>query len=270
MDKKNSEKELINYFRGLGLKVNTSTKARGHNGFFLKNRIDVSKDVQWKIPTLVHEFAHYVHSKIEPDMEKTGGSISALFCSSNPLIEKELMEVTHFVDRNSLCEKLEQNKRFVRAKIKDYESIIKEDYPKFMRSKRFKEFERYIKKSDAKYLLKYDRVKLIKGFFKKEIKIYTIDTLERDFPDMPRAFCAYIRLHSYQKKQSRISARINKIKKYYRRPSELFARFVQGFYTNKSDILNIAPISSEIFLNLLDQGYYKNLKGIFDEFQKEA
>ena len=263
MDKRNSERELINYFKSLGLKVNTSTKARGHNGFFLKNRIDVSKDVQWKIPTLVHEFAHYVHSLIEPNMEKTGGTFYALFGTDNPVIKNELLDVTHFVDKNSLCEKLKRHKLAVREKIKEFEKIIKADYPKFMRSKRFREFEKYIRKSDAKYLLKYDRVKLIRGFWHKESKIFTIDTIERDFADMPRAFAAYIRMHSYQKKQSRISARINKSQKYYSKPTELFARFVQGLYTDRETVEKLAPTACSRFFELLEKGHYKSLGEIF-------
>ena len=31
---KPEKKELIKYFKSLGLSVNTSTKARGHQGFF--------------------------------------------------------------------------------------------------------------------------------------------------------------------------------------------------------------------------------------------
>ena len=262
MDKRNSERELINYFKSLGLEVHTSTKARGHNGFFLKNRIDVSKDVQWKIPTLVHEFAHYIHSLIEPEMERTGGTLHALFGTDSPVIKNELVNVTHFVDKNSLCERLNHHKKIVKDKIRQFENVIKEDYPKFMRSKKFKEFEKYIKKSDAKYLLKYDRIKLIRGFWNRKTKIYTIDTIENDFKDMPKAFAAYIRLHSYQKKQARISARINKSKKYYEKPTELFARFVQGIYTDRENVIKLAPKTSEIFFNLLENGHYKNLKEV--------
>ena len=32
--------QLIKYLESLGLRVNTTTKARGHLGFFMKNRID--------------------------------------------------------------------------------------------------------------------------------------------------------------------------------------------------------------------------------------
>lgn len=259
------EKELIKYFRSLGIEVNTSTKARGHHGFYLKNRIDVSKNIPpyRKIPTLIHEFAHYIHAKIEPGMERTGGTLEVLFNLNSPTLKEELLEVTHFVDKNSLCKKLEYHKTLIKEKIKQYENIIKEDYPEFMRSKRFKEFEKYIKKSDAKYLLKYDRIKLVKGFWMQKTKLYTIDTIEKDFTDMPKAFAAYIRLKSYQKKQARVSARINKSKKYYSKPTELFARFVEGIYSDKEYIQSIAPTTYKQFNSLLNQGHYKELAQLF-------
>ena len=254
--------ELIKYFKSLGLTVHTTTKARGHQGFFLKNRIDISKNISENrvVPTLLHEFAHYIHSKLEPDMNKTGGSLEVLFQSNNPLYKEELIKVTNFVDNNSLCIRLFEHKDRVKQKIKEYEAEVKKYYPKFMRSKKFKEFDRYIKRSNARYLLKYDRVKLIEGgFFKKTTKLYSIDNIERDFTDMPLAFAAYIRLHSYQKKQARISARINKYKKYYERPCELFARFVEGIYLDKEWVEAIAPNVSRQFFDLLKSGYYMEL-----------
>ena len=74
------KKELIKYFKSLGITVHTGTKARGHQGFFLKNRIDISKNVPENrvVQTLMHEFAHYIHSKLEPDMNKTGGTLNFL------------------------------------------------------------------------------------------------------------------------------------------------------------------------------------------------
>ena len=100
--------ELIRYFKSLGLTVHTGTKARGHQGFFLNNRIDISKNISENrlIPTLLHEFAHYIHSKLEPNMNKTGGSLEILFKSDNPIYKEELIKVTNFVDNNSLCVRL--------------------------------------------------------------------------------------------------------------------------------------------------------------------
>ena len=258
------KKELINYIKSLGLQVHTGTKARGHQGFFLKNRIDISKNIPENkiIPTLLHEFAHYIHSKIEPDMNKTGGSLYQLFGCENSVFLEELIKVTNFVDENSLCVRLYEHKSRVKDKIKEYDKFIKLYYPKFQRSKKFKEFDKFIKKSNARYLLKYDRVKVIeRGFFKRNIKIYSIDNIEKDF-EMPQAFAAYIRLKSCARKLARISSRINKYKKYYEKPAELFARLIEGLYIDKEWTEALAPNVVKRFYELLNAGYYMELKTI--------
>ena len=55
-------KEIIQFFKSLGIDVHTTTKALGHQGFFRLNRIDISKDIKPErvIPTLIHEFSHYI------------------------------------------------------------------------------------------------------------------------------------------------------------------------------------------------------------------
>ena len=83
---------------------------------------------------------------------------------------------------------------------------------------------------------------------------------------MPKAFVSYIRLKSYQKKQSRISARINKYRKYYEKPCELFARFVEGIYLDREWVEAIAPNISKEFFDRLDDGYYMELKNVFTQF----
>lgn len=260
-------KELIKYFRQLGLEVHTSTKARGHQGFYLKNRIDISKDIPECriVPTLLHEFAHYVNTLIDPNMLKSGGDLSILFDTENvDIIEKELLQVTSIVDKSARCESLNQHKSLIKSKIIGYEKIIKNKYPKFMRSKKFKEFDKYIKKSNARFLLKHDRIKLVSGLFFKKIEVYTIDNIERDFTDMPPEFAAYIRLKSCQKRQARISSRINKLKKYYAKPTELFARLVEGLYLSPDLVKSSAPHTCELFYNLLEKDYYPHLKDVFD------
>lgn len=314
---KDLAKKLIKYFKSLGIEVYTNTKARGHQGFFLKNRIDVSKNTREEriVPTLLHEFAHYIHDKLEKDMAKTGGTIEVLFNLEenkksetqkahkeeyktpvqlimnlfgqknepapvkieeiNPKlfvqIESELLAVTNFVDENSLGHKLLIHKEQVKKKIKHYESQIKEDYPKFMRSKKFKEFDKYIKKSKAKYLLKFDRVKLVSpvfGIFSNKTEIFSIDNIEHDFPDMQRAFCAYIRLKSNMRKQSRISKRINTSSKYYSKPTELFSRFIEGLYIDLEQTKALAPVVYQRFFELLEQGYYFELKHVLEMLQE--
>lgn len=264
-----NKRELINYFKTLGLDVHTSTKARGHQGFYMKKRIDISKNIPESrvVPTLIHEFAHYIHSKIEPNMAKSGGSLVLLFDDENfEIYKKELVKVTNFVDTNSKCEKLIYHKNIIKNQITEYEKIIKNHYPKFLRSKKFKEFDKYIKKSKARYLLKYDRVKLISGVFFKKYEILTIDNIEKDFCDIPEEFAAYIRLKSCQKRQTRISAKINKLSKYYEKPAELFARFVEGLYLSSQTVKDLAPHTYNRFFKLLNSGYYYELKQVVNAF----
>ena len=262
------EKELIKYFKDLGLTVNTRTKARGHQGFFLKDRIDISKNVSEErvVPTLLHEFAHYVHYQLEPKMNITGGSFKTLFGEDSPKFEQELYKVTNFVDENSLCVKLFEHKDRIKVLIREYESIIKSEYPDFMRSKPFKQFDKYIKKSDARYLLKYDRVRVVSGFWRKTSRLLSVSNLEKDFPDMPSAFAAYIRLRSAQRKQSRVSARINKLHKYYMKPNELFARFIEGLYLDKEWVKALAPYTTEKFYQKLKEGKFKDLEPVIYKY----
>lgn len=266
------EKELIRYFKSLGLEVHTGTKARGHQGFYMKNRIDISKNIpECRVaPTLLHEFAHYIHSKLEPQMLRTGGTLEVLFNDTNTeTYKKELIEVTLFVDKNAKCERLEHHKELIKEKILEQENIIKKTYPKFQRSKKFKEFDKYIKNSNAKYLLKYDRVKLITGMFFKKTEVYSIENIEKDFCNMPEAFAAYIRLNSWRKKQAQITAKINKLKKYYQKPTELFARLMEGLYLNPKRIQTIAPHTCQRFYELLNSGYYKELGNLAEYFNPQ-
>ena len=110
------KKDFLKYLKSLGLKVNTGTMARGNKGFFCKNRIDISKKIEEErfLDTLAHEFAHYVHSKIEPSTFNKGGSLKMLFdCDDISSIEKELIEITNFIDPNSKLEKLLQIKEHI-------------------------------------------------------------------------------------------------------------------------------------------------------------
>ena len=252
-------KKLVADLKSLGLEVHTTTKARGHLGFFMKNRIDISKDVPENrfVQTLLHEFAHYVHYRINPNIGRTGGTLEELFGKNlPPNFEEELLKVTNFVDENSLCVRLYELKDRNKSKIEELEKIVKSEYPKFQRSKRFKEFEKFIKKSEAKYLLKHDGVRLVSGFFIKKFRDISIVNLERDFPDIPKSFCAYIRLRSCQKRNARISAKINKLRKYYTRPTELFARFVEGLYLDNEWVHALAPQACEIFYEKLNEKFY--------------
>ena len=246
----------------LGIEVHTTTKARGHQGFYRTGRIDISKNLPENriIPTLLHEFTHYIHAQIEPEMLKTGGSFEKIFDGENYFYEKELTRVTQFVDENSRLTKLYRLRDAVREKIDRQEEIILEYFPEFQRSKPLKQIEKIVKKTNAKYLLSYDRVKILNFFGRNNAKMLSIEWLERDFPEFDRGICAYIRFKSLQRRQTRLSSRINRYKKYYSKPCEMFARLVEGLYLDEEWVCALAPHTTERFFELLQCGYYKELK----------
>lgn len=268
-----TKRNLVEFLRSLNIEVKTNTKAHGNNGLYQKNRIDISRGLKEEqaIEVLVHEFAHHIHYKVDKDFLKKGGSLENLF-NTNDIgeIKSELIKITNLIDKNSRLKIFMDAKEDASKQIKGMQSAIRRDYPEFMRSKKFPEFEKYIKNSDAKYLVKYDAIRLMQGFFFKKERILTIKTLETDFPDMPKAFQLYIKLCSMQRKQAKISRRINKMNKYYEKPTELFARYVQGYFSTPETISTVAPITTKRFKELLDSGYYKELKDLFEIFGKKA
>lgn len=260
----NLKLKLIKHIKKEGIDLRTDTKARGNLGLFSENRIDIHKKLPDDkfIEVLLHEYAHLIHKKLETDMAKTGGNLNVLFDTDDiEEIKKELVHVTGFVDENALLLKFEAKKYAYKIKIKAYENLIKKDYPNFLKSKPFEEFEKYIKKSDARFLLKYDHVRLITPFLRRE-KVYSIDTMEKDFPKMPHSFRLYIRICSLTRKSKNIQKRKNKLKKYYEKPSELFARFIQGLFVDENTIKEIAPNTYARFNTLLKTGYYNGLDKI--------
>lgn len=267
-----TKRNVIDFLRDCGIEVKTNTKARGNQGLYQKNRIDLSRNIKddKAIAVLVHEFAHHIHYKIDKDFIKNGGSIEKLFDTKDiSEIKSELVQVTRLTDKNSRLTVFLEAKEETSKTIKSMQSAIKRDYPNFLRSKKFPEFEKYIKNSDAKYLVKYDAIRIIKGFFIKKEHILTVKNLENDFPDMPKAFQIYIKLCSMVRKQAKLTRRINKLTKYYEKPTELFARFVTGYFITPETIETVAPITVKQFLKLLNNGYYKELKDFFETFGKQ-
>ena len=266
-----TKKNVIEFLRSLDIEVRTNTKARGNNGLYQRNRIDVARglDEEKAISVLVHEFAHYIHSKIDKDFVRNGGSLECIFKVINcEEIQKELVELTNHLDKNSKMNIFLKAKDEVSHQIKGMQKVIQNEYPKFQRSKKFDEFEKYIKDTDAKYLVKYDAVRLTAGFFFKKERVLTVKNIEQDFPEMPKPFQLYIRLCSMQRKQAKITRRLNKMNKYFEKPTELFARFVQYYFSNSSEVEKLAPTATQRFKELLNSGYYKELKDFFEIFKQ--
>lgn len=210
------KENLIKYFESLDIEICTNTNARGHKGYFSGNKIEISKTIKKRkfVPTLLHEFSHYIHTKIEKNLLQTGGNIKAIFnlptkdCDNETVktFEEELFKVTNFVDSGSLCS-----------------------------------------------ILKSCREKLINK----------IDKLENKAFKSQQALFYNMELETLQKEKRRICRCINKYKKYYMTPAELFARFIEGLYLDGDKVKDVAPNAYNRFFNLLEKGYYHELKNVF-------
>ncbi len=262
------EEQILDFLKKRKLQISLNTKARGHLGFYCNEKITISKNLSQsrKIQVLLHEFAHKIHSEIEPENYQKGGTIEKIFQTSCiELFEKELLKVTNFVDENSLCLTLENIRNDYKLKVNIYEKEIKKEFPNFAKSKKFNEYEKYQRKTKckSKYFLKYDHIKILAPlFFKTEF--YTIEKIDEDFPQLPYNFKNYLKLLSVYRKQKRIQNKIAKLKRYYKKPTELFARFVEGLVKNEEMVKVLAPTTYSQFQRLSKIGYYNDLPKLLD------
>lgn len=266
-DYKKLKRELVKFLKAEGLEVYTNTKALGNQGFFRHNRIDISKTLSDKraCEVIAHEYAHFIHYKIEPDMLRTCGELRVIFDIQNvDEIEKELLKVTDFVAKNSMQDKLYNLKENINFQIKEQENVIKNDFPDFQHTKKFAQFDKFIKRHKAKFFLKYDKVKFITPFLRRE-EFYNIKNIDEDFPEIRHAFRAYLKMLSFKRARNRINNRICKMKKYYQRPNELFARFVESLTIDYEYTKTLAPIAFQRFCVLSEKEYYRNLNKLIEK-----
>lgn len=239
------KKRLIEYFKSLGIEVYTNVHAHGHQGYFSNNKIEISKNIKKGkfVRTLLHEFSHYIHMKIEKNLLLTGGNINVIFnlptenngINIEEILQEELFRVTNFVDKSSLCNILKTYKEKLDKKINKLECKIKKEYPNFRKSKINKSFANLTDKAEEKTT---------------SFRISNV-------------FHAYTELKTLQKEKRRICRCINKYKKYYTAPTELFARFIEGIYIDCEKVKIIAPMAYQRFLKLMKDGYYHELKIVF-------
>ena len=257
------EQQILDFLKDKNIQISTKTKARGHLGFFCNDKIAISKNLSGnkKLEVLIHEFAHKIHSEIEPNRFQTGGSLEQIFQTDDiKKIEEELYRVTNFVDENSKFLALEKMRSEYASKVQMYEDEIKKEYPDFAKSKKFVEYDKYQRQTNckSKYFLKYDHIKIMTPWlFKNEF--YSIEKLDEDFPEMPNNFKNYFYLLSNYRKQKKIQSKIAKLKRYYKKPTELFARFVEGLIKDKNTVEQLAPNTFYRFQYLLMQGHFNDL-----------
>ena len=242
--------EICNYLKSLGVDVNIGkNKARGNRGVFLGRgseafRIDIAKNIPEDniLPVLIHEFAHYVHYSYDFKLE----SLEFLCKDINDEMLDELINVTVDKIPKSAASELYNCKSTIQNEIKVLSEKIKASYPDFKLSAPYNKLERSFK-FPLKYLLRYDKISLFK-------KIYSINSIEVDFPAVTAEQRLYIQLKSKQRALARINSRIAKLNRYYNRPAELFARFAELYFLEHEKAKETAPC----FTGIMD----KKLKDI--------
>ena len=237
---------LIDYFESLGIDINVGkNKARGNKGVFIfrrsKFRIDISKNIENPIPVLIHEFSHYVHSIYNKKLD----SLDFIFDNITDEIMEELIEVTVQDVSKDFAKELFDKKAEINAQIKNLAGLIKNTYPDFKLSACFKKIENGIN-FPAKYLLKYDRVKIWN-------KVISVENIEKDCTNLTAEQIAYIVIKSKQRMLKRINSRISKLNRYYNSPTELFARFCEMYFTNPEKAQKLAPVSTDIMKKTLSE-----------------
>lgn len=235
--KEDLKRKLIKYFQSIGIEVCTDTNARGNKGYFSDNKIEISKTINKRkfVPTLLHEFSHYIHQKLEPNMVKTGGSLEVLF------------------DLDAKMQRCKDAKCHCEEKQSFDEAIQEKSYSPF-KEELFK-VTNFVDKSSSCNVLKSYKDKLSNKIVK----------LKQKKSRTNQAFCnIQTELKAVQKEKTRICRCINKYQKYYSTPTELFARFVEGLYIDCEKVKTVAPRAYRRFLNLLKNGYYFELKSVFE------
>ncbi len=228
-DKRDRILELSDYAKSLGIAVNIGkNKARGNKGFFKTNdrfyRIDIAENLPEDevLRVLVHELVHYAHYNHDKSLK----SLDFVFNDRFSDFEDDLLTLTVDAVPKYMADKLFSERNSLKNSINEYSKLIKSIYPDIKLSDKNNKIEKQIKKSPYKYLLKYDKVKVLSGF---SFKIFSIDSIKKDFSDISQEHINYLKLNSLKRCLNRVNAKISKLNRYYNSPSELLARSFEYF-----------------------------------------
>ena len=228
--------ELKDYLSSLGIKVNIGkTRARGNKGVFMHRfsdfRIDISKEVSDEsiLSVILHEFAHYIHYNYDNNLK----NLDFIFENYTDDLREELINITVQDVPKDFAALLYNRKNLVNEDLQKLVKEIKLYKPNFKLSAKDNSIENNLK-IPIKYLLMYDRV----NYFGR---IYSIDKLSEY--NLKSEEELYINIKSKQRIIKRLYARINRLNNYYNNPTELFARFLDFYYTKPEYAEKIAPIS---------------------------
>ena len=156
----------------------------------------------------------------------------------NDIILEELLALTVEDIPKDFAQTLFSQKEAVSKEIKKLSLKIKNIYPDFKLSQPNKTIEKDIKSQGLSCLLKYDRVKMLKGF---SFKLYSIDDLDFLKTKFSQTHIDYLKLKSKQRILRRINSRIQKLNKYYNSETELFSSSLEKYFLNPSTFNKIAP-----------------------------
>ena len=238
---------LKDYVESLGIEVNIGkNRARGNKGFFKsqngKYRIDISKGISdaEKLKILVHEFSHFVHYKYD----KTLKSLDFIFKDTYKNYENDLINLTVDSIPKSTVSPLFNLKDEIVNDLNDYNKYFSEKYPDYVANKPFQKIEKSITKTELRYLLKYDRVKVWSGF---RFKVISLDNIDEECGDTSEDILMYLKLKSAQRKLRRINSKISRLNKYYNSPTELFARSFEYYICDKERMKLKTPDLSDYY-----------------------
>lgn len=240
--------DIVEYIESCGIEVNLKkNKARGNKGFFSAKGVDFRIDIAKgqsdanTLSILAHEFAHFLHYRYDNTLK----SLEFVFSQFDEIIEEELLKITVEAIPASMAKSLFEQKETLKTEIAELSKELTKSNRLSLSKAEQATFEKQIKYSPLKYLLKHDKVKVIDGF--KE-SFYSIDSLERN-----SEMNLYIILNSKKRALQRINTRINRLNKYYNSPTELFARAFELLITNEEKLLSLAPNVHKAFMYLLEQ-----------------
>lgn len=247
--------ELKEYLSSLGICVNIGkNKARGHKGIFMHrldfSRIDVSDDVEPEkvLSVMLHEFAHYIHYSYDKKLL----SLDFIFDNFTDEIREELIKITVNEVPKDFAENLYRKKEHLGKELKKLSLQMKALNPDFKLSEKNKNIEKNIK-YPFKYLLKYDRIKFMS-------QIYLVQEAEKY--NLGEVNLLYLQIKSKQRAIKRINSKISRLNKYYNNPTELFARFLDAYYTKQQQTFLTAPVACS-YIKKSNIPYILKLNNIF-------
>ena len=256
--------KLIDYIKSYGISVNIGkNKARGNKGFFKTDgnryKIDIRKNLSEEeiLRILMHEFVHYVHYTYD----KTLKSLDFIFPNCFDDYYEDLIKLTVDAVPKNFAEELFRKKSSLKTQIDVLSKKIKTAYPDIKLSDKNNQLNKEISRLSFKYLLKYDRVKILSGF---STKLLSIENFQNDFPQINPIYYDYIYFCSLKRQINRVNSKISRLNTYYNSLSELLARSFEYFFVQPETMEKITPNLYQYYKKIVENKQITMLSDIFE------